>query len=261
VKLAVATMCAPSYQRVSTLCLHEVTACHCGIYFSLLAISLYKMADHGIIGRSVPMDLLDTSFLVPLEPAIADHMVASPPFIPLEGAANFRDLGNLAASHRGERYKTRQGKVFRCAQLSHLRPEGMKKLQSLRIKAVFDLRSAYEINAYEGTRLSLEGMEVHHVPIMDDDYFSPAEVTRREADYEAKGEDGLIEEYLVFLENAGQSFGTIFRYMRDFPEDAIIVHCACKAYSFTHCSALADIFAVGKDRTGLFVALLLLVSH
>lgn len=186
------------------------------------------------------MELTKQSFLIPLDPVVAAKILDSPPFVSVDGAGNFRDLGNLFVQQRtsilngNSRYMTRPGRVFRSAQLSYLRPKGQEKLHSLGIKSIFDFRSSYEITAY-GTQIDIPGITVHHVPIMSEDYFSPQAAGKREEVYETKLEGGLLEEYQTFLDNAGPSFGTVFRHMRDNPEEAIIVHCARKPCSSGMC--------------------------
>lgn len=192
-----------------------------------------------------PMNPLDQSFLIPLDPNILSKNLGSPPFIAIDGAANVRDMGNLQASGRPTRTgrsKTRSKRVLRSAQLSHLRPAGREALQALNLKAVFDFRSKSEIELYGAPLASLPGTQVYHVPVVPDEYLDPKEIERREKEYEQVGDEALLNEYKSFLEHGGTSFGTVFRYMRDHPNDLILVHCA-----------------IGKDRTGLFIALLLML--
>jgi len=181
------------------------------------------------------MNPLDQSFLIPLDTAVTSQHLRFPPFIAIDGTANVRDLGGLpASSHpwgpsRAGRSKTRSNTVLRSAQLSNLRPAGEEALQALGIKAIFDFRSTCEIEDYGAPLASLPGSQVYHVPIVLDDYFLPSEVERRETEYERDGEDALISEYKSFLEHGGKSFGAVFRYMIDHPNDAILVHCASKS--------------------------------
>ena len=210
-----------------------------------------------------PMNPLDQTFLSPLDPMVLSQHLDSPPFITVDGAANVRDIGNLQAvvrlsgsSHTG-RWKTRPGRVLRSAQLSHLRPPGKETLQALNLKAIFDFRSKFEIDTYGAPLVSLPGSQVYHVPIVPDDYFIPKEIERREREYERVGDEALLNEYKSFLEHGGTGLGTVFRYLRDHPNDLILVHCASKSYA-TICYR-RSLATVGKDRTGLFIALLLMV--
>lgn len=53
-----------------------------------------------------------------------------------------------------------------------------------------------------------------------------------------------MELYSQILDHAGRSFGTIFRHVRDHPDQGMVFHCTA-----------------GKDRTGILAALFLKVSH
>jgi protein tyrosine/serine phosphatase len=53
----------------------------------------------------------------------------------------------------------------------------------------------------------------------------------------------FMELYTQILDHGGHAFGTIFRHIRDRPNDGFVFHCTA-----------------GKDRTGVFAALLLKVS-
>jgi hypothetical protein len=181
------------------------------------------------------MSPLDQNFLTPLDPKVASQYIGTPPFISVDGAANVRDLGNLQTLARPScpsrlgQCKTRSNRVFRSAQLSYLRPAGKEVLQALDIKAIFDFRSKCEINNYGSSITSLTGSQVYHVPVVPDEYYIKEEVERREMEYEQIGDDALINEYKSFLEHGGPSFGAVFRYMSDHPNDAILVHCAGKS--------------------------------
>jgi hypothetical protein len=43
------------------------------------------------------MDALEIDFLTPMDPNKTSYILSSPPFIKVDGAANFRDVGNLKA--------------------------------------------------------------------------------------------------------------------------------------------------------------------
>lgn len=188
---------------------------------------------------SQPMNPLDQSFLVPLDPTLVSKNISSLPFIKVDGAANVRDLGNLDAlarlpgSSRTVRCKTRSNRVLRSAQLSYLRPAGKETLQALNLKAIFDFRSTHEIETYQAPLASLPGSQVFHVPVVPDEYFIPEEIERREMEYERIGDEALLSEYKSFLEYGGPSFGIVFRYMKDHPNDLILIHCASKFNTYS----------------------------
>ena len=216
---------------------------------------------------------LEQSYLVALDPVATDDVLSTHPFVKMEGVANFRDLGllpasppspeRLSSSHIGAllsyisrqlitpsassrhqfTHKTRPNRVYRSAQLSHIRPSGLTTLLSpaLRIRAVFDLRSTYEMNAYNAPLLSFThpslltyGIPVYHVPVVEDDHFSEKLARRREELFERGGDEGLVDEYQVFLDRAGEAFGKVFKWLKDHPDEACVIHCARKPFFFAH---------------------------
>jgi protein-tyrosine phosphatase len=74
-------------------------------------------------------------------PLIAD---SSRREIKLQGAINFRDIGGYPTSD-GRHVKW--GKIYRSAELSHLTPEDLDKLQKLSLAYVADFRGPYEVKA------------------------------------------------------------------------------------------------------------------
>lgn len=174
------------------------------------------------------------SFLDQIPAEDTKRYLTSFPFSIVDGAANFRDLGNLEVQRPAPTddttvsLKTRTGRVYRSAQLSLLRPPGVEKIHSLGITTVFDLRSSCELSSYGAPLAKIPNVEVLHVPVLPDEAFSPEEIQRREALYEADGEAGLLDEYMAVLQNGGAGFGTIFKHIRDNPDSACLIHCASK---------------------------------
>ena len=67
--------------------------------------------------------------------------------------------------------------------------------------------------------------------------------------------------YSQILDHAGPAFGIIMRHLRDNPAEGCMFHCTgtsfvCSVSRFTHSNVY---YAAGKDRTGVFAALLLKV--
>ena len=119
-----------------------------------------------------------------------------PPFVNVEGVRNLRDVGGYPTSPGS---CTRRGLVYRSADLSACTTNGLHRLESLGVKAIYDLRSKREIakteeaesgmssNVYEQWKSSPNGPEYHFVPIFEDDDYSPGALTKRFREYASKG--------------------------------------------------------------------------
>lgn len=66
--------------------------------------------------------------------------------------------------------------------------------------------------------------------------------------------------YDDILKNGGASFRTIFTYLRDNADIPCIVHCSGQSYSNYLYGGDLPLRTGGKDRTGVFSALLLSVT-
>jgi len=122
-------------------------------------------------------ELFETDFLVPLDTTIGHSVASKYPFIPVDGALNFRDLGGLPIAG-GSTLQTRPGLIFRSGQISALTPSGKEALRGLGVRTVFDFRSSREFKKYDAPIPSVLDIEIHHVPIFDDKAFTPDEMAR-----------------------------------------------------------------------------------
>lgn len=210
---------------------------------------------------------LATSVMEPLDPGRAKALLSAFPFVAIPGAANIRDIGGLpvmAPSPDGRKLVVRKGKMYRAASLNHITPEGKKALQALNIGAVFDLRTLYEVRKYakispddldpraglvdlavEGMAPEDEGIKVYHNPLIELSTLSPKDEFAMLQRY-AKGDEGFVEDYAEMLEVGSKSYGTMLRYI---VEESKLGGKAC----LWHCHT-------GKDRTGVFAALVLEVG-
>jgi protein-tyrosine phosphatase len=144
----------------------------------------------------------------------------------LDGAMNFRDVGGHEA--RGGAI-VRRGLVFRSDNLDSLSDADIELLRNdLRIGTVVDLRSAAELKTLEPSGLVRNGAVHHSVAIVDGTQ-----------SFWQSSETKLSGIYLEMLEEGGNRFGGLMNSLAEMSEP-LVVHCA-----------------VGKDRTGLVVALLL----
>jgi hypothetical protein len=108
------------------------------------------------------------------------HHLPSPPFVDVEGILNFRDVGGYPVlpqqnnDHHQRPRSIRRGLIFRSAEPTRITPSGMRKVQSLGINTIFDLRSASEAMK-DVKSIEEEGSRIHRVsvPIFAQDEESP----------------------------------------------------------------------------------------
>lgn len=123
----------------------------------------------------------------------------SPPFLPVPGLANFRDIGGYPVSGSGlssgpgsgKTTVVRRGLVFRSSEPSKVTADGISKLQALGIEKVYDLRSAVEIERglQEGHGWQVkewEGASRVFVPVFLDQDYSPEALALRYKNYSAE---------------------------------------------------------------------------
>ena len=98
--------------------------------------------------------------------------IPNPPFIPIPGLANARDIGGYpVATSPGKIMK--RGLVFRASEPSKATDEGIAKLQELDIKVFYDLRSAEETE-HDGRRIrEWPGSTRIHAPTFSGQAHSP----------------------------------------------------------------------------------------
>jgi protein-tyrosine phosphatase len=75
--------------------------------------------------------------------------------IPIAGGRNFRDVGGYRTV---DGRTVRWSKLYRSGSLGSLKPEGMKRLQSLNVRAIIDLRMTAERQTDPSNALSMAGM-------------------------------------------------------------------------------------------------------
>ena len=113
----------------------------------------------------------------------APQSLPSPPFIPVAGMLNCRDLGGLPIAGQPGKI-TRHGLVFRSADPSKLTDDGVHTLQGLGITHVYDLRSTVELEkarAAEGwdKPKEWEGAARVFAPVFLDQDYSPGALAIR----------------------------------------------------------------------------------
>lgn len=163
-------------------------------------------------------------------------------WIELEGAHNARDVGGLATTSGG---RTRSGVLLRSDALDGLTVGDVEHLiATVGLAHVVDLRSSAERDERGRGRLGDEPITYTELQVIDADDI----VRRRElrAEAHASGQDPvqiMADGYVEILELGAPSFAAAFTRMTEPGGAPALVHCAG-----------------GKDRTGVFVALLLDVA-
>jgi protein tyrosine/serine phosphatase len=181
------------------------------------------------------------------------------PFVSVDGVPNFRDIGGYACQPptvdgdpKGQ-WCIRPGFLFRAAQPSQITPAGVETLtNTLAIEAVFDFRSESEIQLvskrYPNASLNIPGTTRHAVPVFQLGDFSPVSLAKRygvtalDSTQDQAFRPGFVEAYEAIARNAAQSgsFRAIMQHILQDSAGPLLFHCT-----------------VGKDRTGVFSALVL----
>jgi protein-tyrosine phosphatase len=149
-------------------------------------------------------------------------------FWSLDGCRNFRDLGG----HRtGTGATVRWRKLFRSDSLAGASPTDRQSLRALGLVTVLDLRSDAEVAL--GGRYCDGDVTVHHLPFHD--LLEPATDWARwnESQY-------VADEYFNLYTSARESMMEALAILTDPAAYPAVIHCS-----------------LGKDRTGVLVALLL----
>ena len=151
--------------------------------------------------------------------------------VPLEGAHNVRDLGGYPSRFGGT---VRWGRVFRGDGLDQLTAGDIRIIESIGVRAVYDLRTIEE------RETAPDAIRSHHVPVL-----SRVVTSFDDVDFTAIADhdDGvrfMTELLLGLLEHAGPEFGVIIHSLASPAGTPMLFHCTA-----------------GKDRTGLLAALVL----
>ena len=168
----------------------------------------------------------------------------SPPFVHIEGIHNFRDIGGypVATGEIKGLNEVRRHYIYRCAEPSKVTREGEEHLLMLGITTIYDLRSQPEIENMQENNpvVEIKGIARVFAPVFAERDSSPEQVAIRYQAYASRQADGFSRAYDDILASAAPSYRQMFTHIRDKPNEPFVVHCTA-----------------GKDRTGVFVALVL----
>lgn len=156
--------------------------------------------------------------------------------VPLDGPANFRDLGGYETDH-GKLVRT--GRVFRSDSLSYMSDADVRHVtEVLGLRTVVDLRAGHEVEQFTHGPLEALHVAVWHVPIVDE---TRGESLGRDASAWSNGEVIPLDElYLMMLSRFGHRFIAVLDLITGGDAQPVVFHCAA-----------------GKDRTGLVAMLIL----
>ena len=171
--------------------------------------------------------------------------IPNPPFIPIPGLANTRDIGGYPiAKSPGKIVK--RGLIFRASEPSKATDEGIAKLQELNINVVYDLRSAEEID-HDGRKVKeWPGATRIHAPVFSDQAHDPEALAARFKSYNDNPK-GFVFGYQEDILNSATSAESKTK-----PFKQILEHLASNSPS-----PILRHDAAGKDRTGVICALAL----
>lgn len=157
--------------------------------------------------------------------------------VPLDGSANFRDIGGYPTTDGS---RVRRGVVFRSGSLDELSADDVPVLRSLGVGAVADLRREPERAAVTPSWLEASRIEVIQLPIGTRVAHLKSIATRMLAgEITDFSPDDMVDIYSTLLTHYPDEFGAVARLIAS-SDGATVVHCTA-----------------GKDRTGVAVALLL----
>jgi protein-tyrosine phosphatase len=147
--------------------------------------------------------------------------------IKLDGCYNLRDVGGYTTS---DGRRTRWRTLLRSDSLHRLTLDGWRGLREHGLRTIIDLRRPAEVER-AGYQLEEEaGARYRHIPIFDDQAYHMVDAPARDLD----------ELYRLLLDNCAAQFAAVLRAISAEGAAPALIHCA-----------------VGKDRTGLAVALAL----
>jgi protein-tyrosine phosphatase len=156
--------------------------------------------------------------------------VDKPRQIKIDGCYNLRDVGGYATS---DGRTTRWRALLRSDSLHRLTPDGWRGLHEHGLRTIIDLRRPAEI-ARAGYQIADEASaRYYHIPIFDDEAYHSVDAPARD----------LPELYRLLLDHRATQFAAVLRAISAEGAAPALIHCA-----------------VGKDRTGLAVALALGVA-
>ncbi|MFW5901401.1 MAG: tyrosine-protein phosphatase [Thermodesulfobacteriota bacterium] len=162
--------------------------------------------------------------------------------VPMEGAANFRDLGGYRSA-AGRRLQW--GKVFRSDGLYRLKEKDLELFEQIGICQVFDFRTPSEAAAAPNRLPHTRPVGYLNLPVSRGEFDFMAAMKRiAKGDTDWLTPDFMVSGYIHNLEAHAKKWGRVLRHVAG----------AGNAPTLFHCTG-------GKDRTGICAALILLALN
>jgi len=157
--------------------------------------------------------------------------------LPWDACSNIRDVGGYPVTAGGT---TCWGAVLRADNLCRLTPTGQADLVAYGVRTIIDLRTSDELTAAPHPFASLsahaDAPTYLHMPLYGDDN----ELSEAEIDLV----DSMPSMYRLILERSQRRVGAVVRAVAEARDGGVLVHCW-----------------LGKDRTGIVIALLLALAR
>ncbi|KAA1469502.1 hypothetical protein DENSPDRAFT_835137 [Dentipellis sp. KUC8613] len=152
------------------------------------------------------------------------RLLTSAPFVTVDGVINIRDVGGYPTALDSTTI-VKTGILYRSGEPTRLTAKGSEQLRALGIRKVFDLRSEAEIKKYKSPTPEIEGVEFVRIPVSQDEAYDPVSLAKRLDDFSANTAQAFAKLYDGILDHGGPAFGTIFRHIKDRPDEPCLIHC------------------------------------
>ncbi|KAL4951152.1 protein-tyrosine phosphatase-like protein [Aspergillus filifer] len=163
--------------------------------------------------------------------------------VQIDGVFNVRSFGGYPSS-LAPNTTTRHGHIYRAGHLRDITTDGLNRLRDLGVNTIIDLTNSGETKVLftdepGGTSAQCK---VLNLPLAKN-AFSVKGLSEKYKRYLTEGERAVAQSYLTLLTDGARVLRDILLYIRDYPDDTLLIHCA-----------------MGKDRTGVIFAVLLCLA-
>ncbi|EGN95711.1 hypothetical protein SERLA73DRAFT_24165, partial [Serpula lacrymans var. lacrymans S7.3] len=169
-----------------------------------------------------------------MDPANKSLVALPPPFIALDGIDNARTIDTFV---RSPSVKIRPNIIHRSADPINITDVGKNQLLGRQIRTITDMRLIRE----PSLTLDINGVEWLFVPQLEE-VSPPLALPVKYKVNVLTNNQAFIKDYAETLRTNGPAYKNFFTHLRDKPGEPVLVHCSA-----------------GKDRTGIVIALLLMV--
>ncbi|KAH8754486.1 putative tyrosine-protein phosphatase [Hyaloscypha finlandica] len=167
-----------------------------------------------------------------------------PPFVAIDGLANFRDIGGSPIEDKDGKTvaKVRNGVFYRGPDTRTVTPAGIARLKELGVTADFDLRSKGQIEKLGGPS-PIDGIERIWAPAFPDGEYSPEKAAARYVQYASDGTEGIVQAFTDILTHGAPAARIVMLHIASMNPDS---PSAC----YIHCTT-------GNNRSGVFIGVIL----